>query len=359
MKTIYLIEPLDDDLEKFKEIKSIVDETDEFELIRTSIVSRDEALDYSELTIPKPVLNRFNYTEQSEFQKLTEDFSKEKTQKRLFYDLIKKAFGIDVSIGGLFWITPHPLGLQIKFVYTEDFLKLDMNRRDGFLLETLDEIDSEFLLSRNSTAVYEGGSTEKLSPREIADAIGSIDNIDSDTFKYLSDKLMSLGLRVKLNPKKIKLIIKDKFEGHKVFISGIQDEIKMTPLQKSFYFLILLFEDGVNITGNLNSKDYQTYNDVWVNLYTKLKSCDPTVARQRIDNLCGDQQKLSSEKTRTNRPFKKVLKKAYPVNFETLVDEFIVRYDQYNVKLMIELARDEIDNMDVVEALLSGELKVR
>lgn len=343
---------------EFSTFVSLVKETKGFESIRASVVN-DEDLDYSQLAIPKSILNRFTQEEQKEFQKLAEEFSKEKKQKRLFYDLIKQAFDIDIAGGGLLWITTHPLGLQVKYVYIYEFLELDKNRQLGFLLETLDEIDGEFPLIKVAAEAQQEWESGKLTPREIADAIDNVEDIDLKNFKYLSDKLLSLGLRVKLNPGKIKLIIKDKYERHKIFIAGIDEEVKMTPLQKSFYFLILLFEEGINITSDLNSRDYKTYNEVWVDLYTKLKSCDKNKARQRIDNLCENQQKLSSEKTRTNKPFKEILKRAHPINYKTFLEEFIVKYNQWNVKLLIEVPREQVDSMTVIEKLLSGKLIVR
>ena len=359
MKTIYIIEPRYMFLEDFSKFESLIKKTKGFESIRISDVKQDEYLDYSQSTIPKLILNRFSRVEQEEFQKLIEEFSRENKQKRLFYDLVREAFNIEVSGGGLLWITSHPLGLQVKYVYMDDFLKLDIKRQSEFLMETLDEIDSVFNLMSNAAEPQEDYESEKLSLREIADALDSYEDIDPDSYKKLFDTLTRLGSRVKLNPGKIKLIIKDRYESHKVFIAGIDEEIGMTPLQKSFYFSILMFEGGINITSDLNSGYYETFNDVWVDLYTKLKSCDSSEARQRIDNLCGDQQKLSSEKTRTNKSFKDILKKTYPINYETYLQEFIVKYNRWNVRLMIQLSREEVKGMSVIEEILSGKLIVR
>ncbi|WP_019037725.1 hypothetical protein [Psychroflexus tropicus] len=359
MNTLYLIEPKHQYFGDIKDIKSLVEDTKGFESIRTSMVVPDEGLDYSNLKVPNSFLNKFSKEHQKEFQVLTKEFSDEKKYNRFFYDLIKQAFDIDVAGGGLLWISSHPLGIQIKYVYTRDFEELDDDRQSGFLMETLNEIGNEIFSPGLAAEPQKNYSSGKLTPKEIADALDDIDSIDSDTFKYLSDKLISLGLRIKLNPKKHKLLIRKEQLKPKVFIAGINQEVELAPLDKSFYFLILLFADGINITSNLNTRDYENYIEVWLDLYTKLKSSDRTEAKHKIENLCGDQQNLSYVKTRTNKPFKTILKSKFPLDYEQRSEEFIVKYERWNVKLNVELSRDKIGGMGVIEDLLSGKLEVR
>ena len=266
----------------------------------------------------------------------------------------KELFGFEnIDNGGLLWFEPYLHGFKIKFLNANEVLKSKhpINIRETLLLNcdienVINRFNSEVKNEKIDILNNYSLILEKLKEFQNADINRETDirninlifnSIKHETRSYIRNRREDFKLEIRKND--------GYFEVHVPFI---KEQIHLTPLAKSLYFLILIIPEGINL------KNLFLYRKQLNKFYKNLSTAEnPTNMRQTIENLCNNIREISTQKSRTKTQFKEGMMSVYD---ESLCDDMIreLTYMTRTQNLTIPVKRNEVKGLDYLQDLYNG-----
>lgn len=293
--------------------------------------------------ITEDLPSNFEVSENSR-RKIIHKIKEGRTQKQILISLINEIFDIKgLEDGGLFWIEAYESGLKANFLHIDDLLRLNENQRIKFLEESLSKLVSEKNNSSNFYGIFEPMSNYEMKRMglkiENAELFSNnVVTLHTLIFQYIKDKYKKSDT---------KLIVKNEGLNFNFYIPGIEQEIKMTPKEKSLYALTLLNPLGIPI---IKLEDYQ--NDL-LRIYSKIKSSESDgKLESTIDNLVKKVEELRPTKSHTSNKIKKNVESIYPNNksiCDLIANDLSYIKDGQILKLPISLKN--VDDSKIIESL--------
>jgi hypothetical protein len=266
----------------------------------------------------------------------------------------KELFGFEnIDNGGLLWFEPYLHGFKIKFLNAKEVLKSKhpINIKETLLLNcdienVINRFNSELKNEKIDILNYYSAVLEKLNEFQNADINRETDirninlifnSIKEQTRSYIRNRRKDFKLEIREND--------GRFEVH---VPTIEEQINLTPVAKSLYFLILIVPDVIN------SSNLHLYKDVLNEFYKNLSTAEnPTNMRQTIVNLCESREEISTQKSRTKTQFREGIMSVYN---ESLCDDIIIEltYEQRTQNLTIPVDRNEVRGLDHLHDMYNG-----
>jgi hypothetical protein len=271
-----------------------------------------------------------------------------------FVKLIKELFGFEnIDNGGLLWFEPYLHGFKIKFLNAKEVLKSKhpINIKKTLLLNcdienVINRFNSELKNEKIDILNDYSAILEKLNEFQNADINGetNIRNINL-IFKSIKDRIKNYHIN---RGGDFRLEIRENDGYFEVHVPTIEEQINLTPVAKSLYFLILIIPDGIK------SSNLHLYKDVLNEFYFNLSTAENTInMEQTIDNLCESKKEILTQKSRTKRKFKEGMMSVYD---ESLCDDMIreLTYMTRTQNLTIPVKRNEVKGLDYLQDLYNG-----
>ena len=266
----------------------------------------------------------------------------------------KELFGFEnIDNGGLLWFEPYLHGFKIKFLNAKEVLKSKhpINIRETLLLNcdienVINRFNSEVKNEKIDILNNYSLILEKLKEFQNADINRETDirninlifnSIKHETRSYIRNRREDFKLEIRKND--------GYFEVHVPFI---KEQIHLTPLAKSLYFLILIIPETIN------SSNLFLYRKQLNKFYKNLSTAEnPTNMRQTIENLCNNIREISTQKSRTKTQFREGIMSLYD---ESLCDDMIIEltYMIGTKNLTIPVDRDKVRGLDHLQDIYSG-----
>ena len=294
-----------------------------------------------------------------------------------FLRVIRDLFGFkNIHQGGLLWFEPYIHGYRVIFMSAEKFITntLPKNLKGMFLdrcqIKTLIKTFESDLKNNNLKNEVEEGELELT---------GSVPSSIDMYFKTLNkaEKFRKANFKKEINKNELvlflsalndlvsqvieenrsnleyKLEIRQTDWRYGVFVPGIEEEIKLTPLEKTFYFLTLLIESGIKFSElKLHENELKTF-------YKSLSNSSVTEDLEKtIEYLITEDEDLEDRdlkagvtihKSRTRKRFKKVVCTSIDKNCDEILKEILYRLRTSD--LIIDLKKEEILGYDYIHAI--------
>ncbi len=321
-----------------------------------------------------------------------------------FIKAIRELFGFEnIHQGGLLWFEPYIHGYRVIFMSAEKFIlnTLPKNLRGMFLErcnidKLIEKFESELKQEKPKESKYtqidESNDNENQQyPENITDnseyknselrsEIPSVtdlyseildkaekvlkadfkkENSQKEYIRLLSalNDLSKKEFKKNRNKYNYKLEIKVVDGRYGIFVPGVEQEITLTPVAKSFYFLTLLIKEGIKF------KDLQLHEKVLNTFYLNFsRSTKTDNLKKTISYLIKDTQGVKNkdasdgitiEKTRARQAFRDVLDKIDERNYKDIISEIV--YRMRTSDLIIDLGKEDIRGYEHLSELANKE----
>lgn len=297
----------------------------------------------------------------------------EKSEYNEFLASITDLFGFkNILEGGLLWFEPYIHGYKVKFMSAKKFITNTKPKNlKGMILDNCDietvikkfniEVENkkkEFEKSNSDPAIEKNENKPDLESSdfrseipsvtaehsEFLEQLNEIQNADFETEidireinTYLNTLVEAARSDVRGNRRKgrYKLEIRDNDGVYEIHVPNVEEEISMTPVAKSFYFLTLLIKDGIRF------EELMHCNNELKNIYFNLSNYEnPDNMERTLANISVDTNEVATQKSRARKGFKDVVCAEFEMLCEEIIQELV--YNQRTRDLKIELSRNEI-----------------
>lgn len=300
-----------------------------------------------------------------------------------FLRVIRELFGFkNIHQGGLLWFEPYIHGYKVMFMSAEKFITntLPKNLKGMFLARchietlienlksdlkkdkestknelTLEEDDQDFRSSVPSAIDMYLEFLKKAERTVKADFKKEKNKNELVLFLSALNDLVNEVLVNNRDKKGKKLEIRFTDERYRVFVPGIKEEINLTPIEKTFYFLTLLHENGIQF-----SKLKSFYEEQLIILYKKFSNSETRDLSETIKYLITDnpviedrdlKSGIAIHKSRTRKAFKKVVCASVENNCNEIIQEIL--YKLGTSDLFIGLKKEEVLNYDFIHDIVN------
>lgn len=297
----------------------------------------------------------------------------EKSEYSDFLASITDLFGFkNIHEGGLLWFEPYIHGYKVKFMSAKKFIT-DTKPKNlkGMILDNCNmetvikkfniEVENnkkEFEISNSDSSTEKNKNKPDLENSdfrseipsltaqysEFLERINEIQNADFETEidireinTYLNTLVEAARSDIRRRRgnrrgnRRYKLEIRDNDGIYEIHVPNIEEEITMTPVAKSFYFLTLLIQDGIRFEELMFCKQ-ELYN-----IYSNLSDSEnPDNMERTLDNISINTNEVATQKSRARRGFRDVVCPEYEMLCEEIIQELV--YVQGTRDLIIKLS---------------------
>lgn len=354
--------------QNFKEVYDLFnnEELKKFNFISVSIQpKRNSSLILSELNMS----SKLTAKDLDHFKHIYNKQSLSKPEYKKFLSLMIDLFGFkNIHEGGLLWFEPYIHGYKVKFMSAKKFIT---NSNPKYLKETiLNNCDIDRVLKEFNIEVEKNKNELDRSDSDI-ESLNFKNEIPSVTVEYTRSleqlkELQNADYQKETSIEEVNNYFKAVLEvyksffkgkirnkGHKLeiryinwicklYVPGIEEEITMLPVAKSFYFLTLINLGGIRID------ELWYYENELQKIYLTFSKREHLEdMRNTITKISQNPKRLAIQKTRAKDGFKEVVCPKYELPCEEIIKELVYVSGTSNLK--IELLEEEIggyENLD-------------